>query len=169
MNLHTLVTVLERRKPRSERTCSPVVTRNKQIVLKIRSEKTYCDEDAIWWRLKKHKEEKQLNLKKKHSFWRTHDLMMDILNLCVCLLVCLFVCVYVGIFVCSMTIYQLLDTCCGSQPAQDINLHTLVPCWKEETKIWKSSPVVTRNKQIVLEIRSEKTHCDEDVIWWRVD
>ena len=76
--------------------------------------------------------------------------MMDILNLCVCLLVCLFVCVYVGIFVCSMTIYQLLDTCCGSQPAQDINLHTLVTMLERRNQDLKE--LTSRHEeQIVLE------------------
>ena len=47
--------------------------------------------------IEKHKEEKQLN-KKKLSFWRTHDLVIDILNLCVYLFVCLFVFMLVSLF-----------------------------------------------------------------------
>ena len=59
--------------------------------------------------IEKHKEEKQLN-KKKLSFWRTHDLMIDILNLCVYLFVCLCLCWYPCFLYYD---YQLLDTCCG--------------------------------------------------------
>ena len=74
----------------------------------------------------------------------------------VCLFICLFVCVYVGILVfCTMTInYWTLVV--GLSRRKTLTYTHLSLCWKEETKIWKSSPVVTRNKRIVLKIISEK-------------
>ena len=95
------------------------------------------------------------NFKKKATktcFWRTHDLIWWTL-ICVGLFVCL--CWYLCLFYDCINCWTLTV---GLSRHKTLTYTHLSLCWKEETKIWKNLlALVTRNKWIVLKIRSERT------------
>ena len=113
--------------------------------------------------------------------------MIDILNLFVCLFVCLFVLMLVSFCFVLRLFINYWTLAVGLSRRKTLTYTHLSLCWKEENQDLKEltsrheeqtncvgekelrsertcSPVIMRNKQIMLKIRSEKTHCDEDMI-----